>query len=241
MNNTLANGLTLLAHLSRTAEPHSLTAIAEALRLPKSHVHRLLQTLVETGYAAQDADRRYRIGLRPLEISSALLSHHPLRRLALPLLHDAAAATGLDAILAVPADGVGLIVAAVSPGGRQRDPAAALGHRLGCPDTATGKLLACLIDGFADTSAVPERERAAIRRTGTAIRDPRHQIACNGIAHAVRATDGTEPAQHAVIAAVGLSGPSPALLRARERAEAALATVAAALAAAVRPHPELRP
>ena len=35
--------------------------LAQRLALPKSHVHRLLQTLVDTGYAVQDADRRYRI------------------------------------------------------------------------------------------------------------------------------------------------------------------------------------
>ena len=85
MNNTLANGLALLAELSATAQAHSVTELAGRLRVPKSHAHRLLQTLVEIGYAVQDGDRRYRIGLEPLAISKALLANHPLRIAAMPL------------------------------------------------------------------------------------------------------------------------------------------------------------
>lgn len=203
MNNTLANGLTLLELLSATAESFSVTELAQRLDAPKSHAHRLLQTLVERGYAVQDPDRRYRIGLQPLVVSSALLANHPLRGVGRPWLHRVSKELGLDAILAIPHDhGCGLVIASVYPEGRQLDPASAIGSRMRPGGTATATLFDALIDGFNPDSPLTATRRRQIRRDGYAVKDPKHEGAGNGLALAIRDAD------EQIIAAVGCSGPS---------------------------------
>ena len=142
MNNTLRNGLRVLEHLAGTTESFAVSGLAEALDLPKSHVHRLLQGLVEDGWAVQDGDRRYRIGLKPLELSSALLTHLPLRRAALPALRRLCAQTGYDVVLAHLHDGAALVIAEEYVLDRQHDPGSAVGRRLNLHASACGKLLA---------------------------------------------------------------------------------------------------
>jgi IclR family KDG regulon transcriptional repressor len=224
MNNTLANGLHLLAELSATAAAHTVTELATRLQVPKSHAHRLLQTLVELGYAVQDPDRRYRIGLEPLAISKALLANHPLRRLAMPHLHRLAEATGMDAIASVPhRGGSAIILAAVYPGGEQRDAISAVGNRLGHPGSATGALFACLIPGFAEPVDIAAARRRAIARELVAVRDPGFAGTTNGMAAAVRAGDG------AVVGALGLSAPGRVFAERYERSRTLLRTAADAI------------
>ncbi|MEK7415393.1 MAG: helix-turn-helix domain-containing protein [Planctomycetota bacterium] len=170
MNNTLANGLSVLGFLSQTAASFGVSELATQLKLPKSHVHRLLQTLVETGYVVQQEDRRYRIGLRPLEISCALLHNLPLRSAALPSLHHLAKTFGLDAFVAIPHQGAGLIVAAVYADGRQRDPAASIGTTLKM-GTATWKLFTACVSDFG-SSPLTATELKQIRRERFVVKDP---------------------------------------------------------------------
>ncbi len=56
-----ARVLELLEYLARVAQPVALKDAVTALRLPKSSVHGLLQTLVARGYAERDAADRYRL------------------------------------------------------------------------------------------------------------------------------------------------------------------------------------
>lgn len=202
MNNTLANGLRLLDLLSSTAEAFAVTDLAQRLGVPKSHAHRLLQTLVAQGYAVQDGDRRYRIGMEPLVVSKALLANHPLRRAARPILHRLAAATGLDAIVSIPHRGdAALVLAAVHPDGEQRDPASAIGNRLRHPGSASGAVLAAYLDGFAPSAPMPAAERAAIRRERLFWLDPAQRAEVNAMAAPV-----LDPAG-AVVGVIGISGP----------------------------------
>jgi DNA-binding IclR family transcriptional regulator len=200
MNNTLANGLALLGFLSHTAESFGVSELASELKLPKSHVHRLLQTLVATGYAVQDGDRRYRIGFRPLQVSCAVLHHLPLRAAALPVLHRLSKATGMDAIVSIPHDGAGLIVGAVYPEGRQRDPGAIIGSRLAVGTTATGTLFSACLPGLV-SATTNVNELAAIRQSRFVVKDPQLSDSFNGMAAMVG--DATSP----VVGALGMSGP----------------------------------
>jgi IclR family transcriptional regulator, KDG regulon repressor len=228
MNNTLANGLQLLAFLAGTAESYSVTEIAQRLDLPKSHVHRLLQTLVEQGYAEQDEDRRYRVGLQPLVVSSALLHNHPLRIAARPLLHELAQTLDMDALLAIPNRGSAVVLAAVYPAGRQRDPGTAIGGRLVFPSTATARLYACTIDGFADASELPTKERTRIAREHFALKDPDLVHDYNGMSCAITDADGN------VVASLGCSAPrehfNANLSTARDALQRAAATLTATFA-----------
>ena len=200
MNNTLANGLALLDFLSHTAETFGVSELATKLTLPKSHVHRLLQTLVTAGYAVQEADRRYRIGLRPLEVSCALLHNLPLRAAALPSLHRLAKSTRLDAFVAIPHQGGGLVVGAVYTDGLQRDPAASIGMMLK-GGTATCALFSACISGFAKPTCTAS-EATKIRRARFAVKDPEFSGPMNGMAALVSDSTGT------TLGALCLSGPT---------------------------------
>jgi IclR family KDG regulon transcriptional repressor len=221
MNSTLANGLQLLAILSGTAEAHSVTGLAASLGLPKSHVHRLLQTLVGLGYAVQDPDRRYRVGFEALAVSKALLANHPLRVAAMPHLYRLAEATGMDAAVTVPGRGEGIILASAYPQGVQGDAASSIGNRLSFPETATAALFAVFVPGFADPGLLDGQRRAAIARDRLALRDPNKTTTHNGMATPVRAGDGT------VIGGLGLSAPVERFVPRYERGRELLLLAAA--------------
>lgn len=58
---SLARGLDALDLMRARAEPMRLTDLAEALGVDKSNATHLLKTLVASGYALQDESRRYRV------------------------------------------------------------------------------------------------------------------------------------------------------------------------------------
>jgi len=84
MNNTLVKGLGLLEVLARSERPMGVTELATRLGIGKSNVHRLLQALVELGYARRDATGggTYAATIRLWELGSAVLAHLDLRRAA---------------------------------------------------------------------------------------------------------------------------------------------------------------
>jgi DNA-binding IclR family transcriptional regulator len=70
----------------------SITELAEKLKMYKSTVHRLLNTLAARGYIEQDSETgRYKLGYRLLDLGMKLLSGIDLRREALPHLRNLAA------------------------------------------------------------------------------------------------------------------------------------------------------
>jgi IclR family transcriptional regulator, KDG regulon repressor len=83
MNNTLIKGLGLLEVLARADRPLGVTELANRLGIGKSNVHRLLQALVELGYARRDEDNgSYAASIRIWELGSALLANLDLPRVA---------------------------------------------------------------------------------------------------------------------------------------------------------------
>lgn len=219
MNNTLRHGLNVLQHLASTTESFAVSGLAEALSLPKSQVHRLLQGLVEDGWVVQDPDRRYRIGLKPLELSSALLAHLPLRRAALPIVRQLTIDTGYDVILAQLVDGAALVLVGEYASGRQQDPATAVGRRLALHSSACGQLLAGMLPTDEQarllarapfpaysplTRTTAEAVQAAwttARRNGVAVQRGENGIHTASLAVAVR-----DEAQR-VVAALGIALP----------------------------------
>ncbi len=66
-----------------------VSEIARRLDLPKSAVHRLLDSLVQLGLVARDrASSRYRLGPRAVELGFAALGTPDIRGLAMPVLQD---------------------------------------------------------------------------------------------------------------------------------------------------------
>ena len=140
MNHTLANGLELLLYLASSAQPHGISELAVALDLPKSHVHRLLQTLVENQYVEKDARRRYAIGVGALRLGHALLRNIPIRQIALPVLQRVVRRVHLPMTLAMPFGHDGISVACVTHDGQIRDVTETLGSVLHANTSASGKL-----------------------------------------------------------------------------------------------------
>lgn len=76
--------------------------VTVALGLGQSTTSRLLSTLEALGYVSKDgASGRYRLGAETIRLGGVALNDNELRRQALADLHDASAATGLGANLAV--------------------------------------------------------------------------------------------------------------------------------------------
>jgi len=136
----------------------------------------------------------------------------------LPVLHGLSKATGMDAIVSIPHDGAGLIVGAVYPEGRQRDPGAIIGSRLVLGTTATGALFSACLPGF--TSMITIKDLAQIRRDRFVVKDPSLGDGFNGMAAMVGDATST------VVGSLGMSGPGDHFRRHFTRAAELLRTAA---------------
>jgi DNA-binding IclR family transcriptional regulator len=86
--------LKLIDALSANEQARGVTELSGELRLAKSTVYRLLQTLVGHGYIVQDpSSGRYRLGLRFLELGAIVLSHLTIQMIAQPYLQRLMEAT----------------------------------------------------------------------------------------------------------------------------------------------------
>ena len=81
-----ARCLEILRILSCAEGDLSLQQLADASNLHASTAHRLLLPLLELGFAEQQHDSRYRIGLEAIAVGSGFLRRSPIRRAALPFL-----------------------------------------------------------------------------------------------------------------------------------------------------------
>ena len=79
-----------------------LTKIAGLINLNKATAYRLLSTLEERGYVERALDsRRYRLGVRALELGLYIQSQLEVRRLALPSMQEMVNQTGEAAFLCI--------------------------------------------------------------------------------------------------------------------------------------------
>ncbi len=84
---TLTKGLQLLEALARCDGARGITELAHELSLTKSNVHRLLQTLIRSGYVTREpSTERYVLSSKLWQMSRQGRPYDALRRLARPLL-----------------------------------------------------------------------------------------------------------------------------------------------------------
>lgn len=140
MNNTLTNGLALLTLVANEPRPHGVTELARMAGLPKSHVHRLLQSLVEARYLERDGKGRYEIGVGALRLGRELLRSFPIRRVALPEMMRLVNEQMVAISLVCPFGYEVISVAHFSHDGEMRDYSATLGSVLDAHASASGKL-----------------------------------------------------------------------------------------------------
>lgn len=91
----LSRGLRLLEILSSQPAGLALAEITKLARLSKSTAHRLLQTLVQNGYATQESSTgRYRPSLKLLRLSSQVVEGTDVAKVVHPHLSHIAETTG---------------------------------------------------------------------------------------------------------------------------------------------------
>lgn len=237
MNNTLIKGLKLLELLARSQAPMGVTELAQELALPKSNVHRLLQALIDLGYARQIADtRRYCASIRLWELGSAVLAHLDLKRVAQPCMSRLQVQTHEAVHLSV-LDGDEVVYVHKIESDEPVRAYSEIGGRAPAHCVATGKALlawqgdqalnsrsARLTRHSPRTVVDPAaflREMNRIRQQGYALNRGEWREAVGGVAAPIRSGLGQ------VIAAIGISGPLPRLGLTRVRALAPLVVAAA--------------
>lgn len=218
MNSTLTNGLALLMRLAESPRPHTIKELAQAAELPPSHVHRLLQTLVEAKYVDKGADRRYAIGLGALRLGHALLLNTPVRQRAVPAMLDLARQLELAVTLAMPFGDAAISIAFVSHDGRVRPFDETLGRVLGATTSASGKLFLASLDPAARDARLDRLVDELPAARLDAVRRELGQIVSDGysLKPAEPGEQGTfgiavpiHDADRVVTACLGLSGPPP--------------------------------
>lgn len=111
---TVERALGVLEQFSAREPERGLTEIAEKLGVSKSMAHRLVATLVECGFLAQNPrTRRYRLGLRLLGLGAIVGDHLTLRRVALPHMEDLARQVGETIFLTMRDGAYGMVAARV--------------------------------------------------------------------------------------------------------------------------------
>jgi DNA-binding IclR family transcriptional regulator len=217
MNNTLIKGLGLLEVLAHSDRPMGVTELAAQMSIGKSNVHRLLQALVELGYARRDESHgTYSASIKLWELGSAVLTHLDLRRTAQSHMEWLLERTRETVHLSVlDGDEVVYVHKLDSP-----EPVRAysqIGGRAPAYCVATGKAMVAWLPSAqldslstrlhawsARTLTEPAdflREMERVRQKGYAINRGEWRESVGGVAAPVRDPSGN------VVAAVGVSGP----------------------------------
>lgn len=214
--------LRIVDTLAAAGTPLGVVELARRVGRAPSSVHRLLATLIDAGYVAQDDRRRYHAAPAIARLAARASAPPELRSVAHPVLERLAEASGEAVHLAVldRVDVVGVDhVVGARPGHAahvvgSRIPAhatavglALLAHR---PDVADAVVRAGLVPWTASTVSDEAGFRAGlarVRRRGYAINLRGWHEDTAGVAAAILLADGR------AVAAVGISGPADRLDR----------------------------
>lgn len=240
MLRSVANALAALELLVASDRPLGVTEVAHRLGVAPSTAHRLLSTLVASGFARHEADRRYRAGPAVARLAARPAPPALLRDAARPVLRWLAEASGETAHLAV-LDGSSVVTIDHARTRADAETGHAVGARVPAHATAVGLALlahhpeiveavvAHGLDRWTTATIVDaatlRRRLAEVRRRGYAANVRGWLAGTAGVAAPVFAANGD------AVASVGISGPADRL--GRRAALAALGPLARAGALAV--------
>lgn len=215
--------LQLVEVFARSREPFSITDMARKLDLAPSTVHRLVQTLMTLGYVVQYAEsKRYGPGRGIAEITRSMLLKYEFTEFSRPHLEALSHASGETASLAGVYGGSVIYLDQVEPQNVVRV-SNGVGTLAPLHCTALGKIFLEdfspeTFDGLLEHTGLPkrtertitsrkllERELKRVRAQGYAVDDEEYALGARCVAVGLRGSSG------AVVAAVGLSGPSSRL------------------------------
>ena len=141
---SLERGLAILACFTPEQPSMRLADIADGLGLSRSTTHRYASTLVALGYLEQGESRRYRLGLKVIDLGMSVLNSTGLREHAHPYLEELRKQSSYTVNLAV-LDGPEILfvdrLRSFRRGQGKVDLGLAPGSRLPAYCTAMGKLL----------------------------------------------------------------------------------------------------
>lgn len=167
---SVVRGLAILETFSPTRPVQGVAAIADALGMSRATAHRYMTTLTALGYLEQAADRRYRLGLRVLDLGMSALNSAELGEQANSHLSDLRKRTGYTASLAI-LDGTEIVYVArarsFKRGQHKIDLNVRVGSRSPAYCTAAGKVLLANLPASVQDEIVYEIELK--RRTANTI------------------------------------------------------------------------
>lgn len=220
---SLERGLAILAAFTPDRPALGISELAQRLGLTRSTTHRYVSTLAKLGYLNQDeSTRKYRLGIRALDLGFAVLGSLELRDIAAPHLQRLTAATGHTSNLAIRDDTDVILIDRIRgrPGRYHHlEFSLHIGSRIPSYCSATGKALLAFLPQ-PDLSELLDRiellprgprtvtGRAALtaelsqtRRTGIAVNDEELESGLRSIAVPIKSRSGE------VVAAINLSIP----------------------------------
>ena len=160
----VAKALRVLEYLAVSGKPQRLSAVALALDLQKSTVHRILSSLTSSGYVEQLQDTAcYVVTLKLWELGTGVLHEHPIKRAAAGFIQELHRATGETVSLTIlSGDDVLYLDKLLSP--RAIKFSTHVGSRVPAPLTAGGQaMLAYLPDAPARVKRTAARLKRAHR------------------------------------------------------------------------------
>jgi len=138
---TVAKAFAILDMLASNGENGaSLTEVSSHLGMSKSTAHRYLTTLEELAVVERDEKDHFRLGLKLIELTGAILSDHDLRKVSESFLNEVAAQTQETVHLAVPSLNEVVYIAKVDSSHSIRM-ASRIGGRMPMYCTALGKAI----------------------------------------------------------------------------------------------------
>jgi DNA-binding IclR family transcriptional regulator len=198
--------LALLDAFSQDRAAYTVSELARHTGLPLSTTHRLLRELERWGGLERGADRRYRIGLRLVEVAALCPRGIGLRDIALPFMEDLYEATHQNVQLAVREGFEGIYVERIA--GRQAVPVLTrVGARWPLHATGVGlvllahapaevqeQVLAAPLQAFTPFTvsdpALLRRMLAEVRRSGFAVSDRQITDDAYSVAAPITGADG---------------------------------------------------
>lgn len=139
---SLERGLAILASFSPSRPVLGIADIADELGMSRSTTHRYVITLVALGYLEQVASRKYRLGLKVVDLGMSALNATGLREHARPFLEDLRNLTSLTVSLGI-LDGAEVVYTDRAQSFKllQRNATIELGSRTDAYSSAMGKVL----------------------------------------------------------------------------------------------------
>lgn len=224
---TLLRGLNILSLYTRETPALTLTEITNATNLNKTTVYRILTTLENTGYLIRDEDtKRYRPGLKVLQLGFASISSLEVRQVARRYLEQLSQQVGetvslgvLDGIHIIYVDRVrnqGIVGVLLGIGSRLPAHCASMGKAMlaHLPPAELDQYLdqallePCTAKSLADRLAL-ESELALVRAQGYATNDEELEMGLRAVAAPIWDNSNR------VVAAVNITGSTSSISRKR--------------------------